>query len=641
MSEAINRYDRQERIEGWDQDKLTKSSVGIVGSGHSGNFLAASFASLGVGDVRLYDKVAADPESKDGFLLAQSNGSGNRVEKLEHVVSRINPLVNVLGFNMDYDTVAARYLDGLDVLVIATNNLLDVAKYYTYAESKDLKTYVIRGDEQGSSFTDYLKDEDLSNDVGNEDGITSEVITGLLSGEVVNHLMGRNSISNLKYDLRTKFAKDHQLQLASLESKSALLVGAGASGNFAGIGLGYSGIGKLYIADDDTIETTNLNRQILFYDSVGKHKAEVLGDRIKRINPNANIEAIIGRVTENFEDELQKINPDVILDCVDNHATRAILNHFAIKYHIPLISGGTDPKAGQVTTYVPGQTACLNCRWSVDEALAKARTSRSCIYSPNPSVVITNHIVGGVMASEIRSVLDPKNYGMFEKKMIKYDSSRPTRIGVAGAYSPCDCVRKVKATSFVKRVVRDFKKKNKNQTRNPRTPETDQARPASRADQIPRASRSSAEAQETGSPPEAEVDSLAEGQNLNENENLVQEQKQNESYKPSPSPDPDDAQVDPNAEVFHGSLRQRLGMSDEGNSAAASISDLNLTSDYNERVEKLNTFLKQREERDRRLSQPAHPSLGDIVGQRPERSNNVWDGVLPDPDDTKWVSWFD
>jgi len=62
VEEAINRYDRQEMIEGWDQSKLQNAKIGIVGAGHIGNFLSASFAALGVGDIRIYDDERTDYE---------------------------------------------------------------------------------------------------------------------------------------------------------------------------------------------------------------------------------------------------------------------------------------------------------------------------------------------------------------------------------------------------------------------------------------------------------------------------------------------------------------------------------------------------------------------------------------------------
>ena len=101
-------------------------------------------------------------------------------------------------------------------------------------------------------------------------------------------------------------------------------------------GLVHTGLEKVYLADGDIIEQTNLNRQIDFYEAVGREKAVVLAERIMERNPRMKIEPLVKRIDADFEEELEKINPDILIDCVDNLATRAIINHFAVKYKISL-----------------------------------------------------------------------------------------------------------------------------------------------------------------------------------------------------------------------------------------------------------------------------------------------------------------
>ena len=191
----------------------------------------------------------------------------------------------------------------------------------------------------------------------------------------------------------------------------------------------------------------------MFYDSVGKGKAEILAKRLMEVNPEINITPIKIRVSEKFERSFKQINPDVLIDCVDNLSTRAILNYFAIKHGVPLVSGGTNYQKGQMAVYEPGKSACLNCRLGVDQAFVKARESSSCIYAPTPSVIITNHIIGGLMAAETRCVLDPQNYGNSVKQMIKYDSTKSARIGLVGANQPCECKRNISAKRWIKKLV--------------------------------------------------------------------------------------------------------------------------------------------------------------------------------------------
>jgi len=274
----------------------------------------------------------------------------------------------------------------------------------------------------------------------------------LLVGEVIQNLMFERQLKNLSYKpTEERFSGTaRSINLAPLENKKALIVGAGALGNFLGLGLTHTNLSDIYLVDDDVIETTNLNRQIMFYNAVGEYKAEVLAKRINEINPNVRVHPIMERVNENFEDQIKTINPDVLIDCVDNLGTRAVLNHFAIRYGIPLISGGTDYNAGQVVVYEPGKSSCLDCKLGTDRALLQERQSMSCMNAPTQSVVITNHIIGGLMAAETRCVLSPGDYGPAVRKTIKYDSTKGARIGLIGTQEPCKCERGITAQTWIK-----------------------------------------------------------------------------------------------------------------------------------------------------------------------------------------------
>jgi molybdopterin/thiamine biosynthesis adenylyltransferase len=142
---------------------------------------------------------------------------------------------------------------------------------------------------------------------------------------------------------------------------------------------------------------------------------------------------------ENYSKYFKEDKPDLILDCVDSFGTRAIVNYFAVKYMIPLVSGGTNPSSGQVVAYVPGKSACLDCKLNVAKALARERTSHSCINAAQPSVIMTNEIIGGLMVSESMAILS-KEYEPI-RKTLKYDSKSDPRAGLIGGAAPCTCER--------------------------------------------------------------------------------------------------------------------------------------------------------------------------------------------------------
>lgn len=448
-NEAVNRYSRQELIEGWDQSKLTNAKIGIVGSDHIASFLGTSLAALGVGEITLYDDATIDyailgkANHEREFLLVGEREGSSKVEALERQIQNINPLVRVSGMHMTLDDLTESLIEKPNLMVMTTNSFEKAHAYAAFCNRNKIDFYATAGDRKGvlfnrfhrgMSFPDYSAYE--------QDPITSEVISGILSGEILQELMNKNGIRYLTYApagrrFNCDFEKD--IVLGDLTKKRVLMIGAGALGNFAGIGLAQANIGYLYPVDNDTVDSTNLNRQIMFHDSVGKRKAEVLAQRLNEINPGMKIEPLYDRVSEKFESKLEKIKPDVILDCVDNLSTRAILNYFALKNNIPIVSGGTDYHAGQVIVFQPGKSLCLDCRLGANKALREERRSNSCIRAPTPSVVVTNHIIGGLMAAETRCVLDPENYGEAARKTIKYDYNVPNRIGLVGAEGSCTC----------------------------------------------------------------------------------------------------------------------------------------------------------------------------------------------------------
>jgi molybdopterin/thiamine biosynthesis adenylyltransferase len=457
MEEVINRYGRQELIEGWNQDKLNKAKVAIVGAGHIGNFLASSLVALGVGDLRVYDDTRVDYEIRGKgygereFLLSRTGEGKSKVEALEKRIQKINPQVNVFGLHFELDGVTESLIERPDLIVCTTNNYDTAMKYMEYAQRNKIPIFNSICDRNKAIFIRNSLDI-YGYDEKEQDGINAEVISGLLAGEVLQKIMYNENVETLRYSPSGNRFNETNVSInsVSLKDKKALVVGAGALGNFLGIGLTHAGVGKIFLIDDDVIETTNLNRQILFYDKVGEGKAETLAERLMEINPDIEVTSMRERVSEKFEARIKKIKPDLLIDCVDNLSTRAILNHFAIKYKIPLISGGTDYKAGQVVVYEPGKSSCLNCKLGVDEALVKEKQAHSCIHAPTPSVVVTNHIIGGLMAAEARCILSPENYGPAVRKTIKYDSTKGSRIGLIGSEEPCSCERKTTAGKWIK-----------------------------------------------------------------------------------------------------------------------------------------------------------------------------------------------
>jgi len=146
-----------------------------------------------------------------------------------------------------------------------------------------------------------------------------------------------------------------------LKKSTVLIVGAGGLGSIVSMYLTYIGIGRIMIVDDGVVELSNLNRQILYSDKdIDRSKAEVACRKLREFNPRVIVECYEKKFDEYLGEDLVK-KADVVIDALDNWKTRLILNSLCVKSRKPFIHGGVEGWHGQVTTIIPGQTACLNC----------------------------------------------------------------------------------------------------------------------------------------------------------------------------------------------------------------------------------------------------------------------------------------
>ncbi|NPA05313.1 MAG: HesA/MoeB/ThiF family protein [Crenarchaeota archaeon] len=146
-----------------------------------------------------------------------------------------------------------------------------------------------------------------------------------------------------------------------LSSSSVLVVGAGGLGSPVITYLTCAGVGRLVIVDGDRVEPSNLNRQFLYRESdIGRWKALVAAERVRELNSGVRVEAYPALLDESLARRLVP-SVDLVVDALDNWATRLILNRVVVEEGVPLIHGGVDRMYGQVMTVLPGKTACLQC----------------------------------------------------------------------------------------------------------------------------------------------------------------------------------------------------------------------------------------------------------------------------------------
>ncbi len=207
----------------------------------------------------------------------------------------------------------------------------------------------------------------------------------------------------------------------SLSDSTVMLVGVGAIGSYVGTILASSGIGKLIVVDFDTIETSNLNRQLLYRDSdVGNSKSETAAKRLKELNPTVEIDFYHKKMEEVSVSVYEEA--DVIVSCLDTFLGRRWINSMAVRVKTPLVTGGMFAFLGNAQVIIPYETACFECQPLVpEEELAQACTpfgeerkkERGEMEKepPLPAVATLSAIIGGIMAQEaLKLILNIGNY---------------------------------------------------------------------------------------------------------------------------------------------------------------------------------------------------------------------------------------
>ncbi|AEG59666.1 molybdopterin-guanine dinucleotide biosynthesis protein B [Desulforamulus ruminis] len=146
-----------------------------------------------------------------------------------------------------------------------------------------------------------------------------------------------------------------------LLNSSVLVVGAGGLGSPVSLYLAAAGIGRLGLADEDSVDLSNLQRQIVHATGdIGRSKVESARDKLTAINPDVQIEIYHQRITADNVDQILN-SYDLVVDATDNLESRYLLNKACIEAKKPFIYGGVLSMVGQVMTILPGQGPCFRC----------------------------------------------------------------------------------------------------------------------------------------------------------------------------------------------------------------------------------------------------------------------------------------
>jgi molybdopterin/thiamine biosynthesis adenylyltransferase len=146
-----------------------------------------------------------------------------------------------------------------------------------------------------------------------------------------------------------------------LLSSKVLIVGAGGLGAPAGLYLAAAGVGTIGIVDADTVDLTNLQRQIIHHTTdVGKEKVHSAEAKMRAINPDITVKEYNMRVMAgNVRDIIREY--DFVIDGTDNFAAKFLINDVCYFEKVPFSHAGILRFDGQLITVLPGQTTCYRC----------------------------------------------------------------------------------------------------------------------------------------------------------------------------------------------------------------------------------------------------------------------------------------
>jgi molybdopterin/thiamine biosynthesis adenylyltransferase len=397
MLTVEGRLDRQLRISGWDQQALEDARIAVFGD----DDLLASLFVLSAAALGLNNLVLIAPRWDEGLLgTARTVNPRLRLSVVEgyhtHPVldeifwpctaivdlthyALANKLLLEKGFRSDVPVIRGFCHQG---------NGGEGLKVFTYRRGREWEE--LRGLVSPSNLPGKHLD----------DGVLDIVAAGIALEETKNVTMGHRVSEEVIVYCRPR------MEVTGSDAR-VCVVGAGALGNFVGLSLAFAGVRRITVIDPDVVDVTNLNRQVLLADGIGRSKAEVLCERLR---------TLFGMQAEAQVAYFRRNSPlsgyDAVFDCVDNFETRIVLSEKCRDEGRPLISGGTGPEAGQMVVYDPAggngtPAEVLGLYELVDRQKIEGyeRETAACAYRPEPSVIMVNQIIGGLMVDAWRRLV--------------------------------------------------------------------------------------------------------------------------------------------------------------------------------------------------------------------------------------------
>jgi molybdopterin/thiamine biosynthesis adenylyltransferase len=443
-------YDRNTREWGQtNQEKLLEHRVLIIGSDILAQYLAGGLAGLGVGSLALMDNTRVTPDQYNIFVHQQGK---RRVDGIAQALDQLNPLLTIDPVFSAFNR-ALIYQYQPTICIDASNCSRQKEQVLQYALDKNISFFSAVSNHKGclvSRINTPTQDIHASYDNTRQHPVSSGIAAGIVLEEI-RKLTFRypDNLYDTKLHANCTWSYDTKHRPLNLSQTRALVIGAGAIGTYVTLSLALLGCKEIHIHDHDEIECTNLNRQLLYYGMVGQKKVQALKQRLSHLS-SSHIRAStqrIGRLRASDHDWVEeyrvhdesplsfeayskehfgsmypnKLNDmDIVFGCVDNKYARKWLDVYTQCAGLPYVDGGTAPQLGQCAVMHHG-TPRLD-----DYLMLKyAPVRNSCIDGPNPSVIMSNMVVGNVMVHQgIRTL---QGYDV-PAGLTRYDITSPQRL---------------------------------------------------------------------------------------------------------------------------------------------------------------------------------------------------------------------
>ncbi|CAL4318076.1 Sulfur carrier protein ThiS adenylyltransferase [Buchnera aphidicola (Neophyllaphis podocarpi)] len=180
-----------------------------------------------------------------------------------------------------------------------------------------------------------------------------------------------NNEDFLRYSRNLLLKNFNENKQLKLKNSTILIVGIGGLGAPVALYLAAAGVGKMYIADHDNLDISNLQRQIVYFTKdIGKKKVFLSKEYLLKVNPNCIVKPIPYFIDKKIISTIiDKV--DLVIDCSDNFKTRSLINNVCVMNNKPLIIGSAIGLLGQIIIIMPPwDCGCYNCIWKVNNNLS-------------------------------------------------------------------------------------------------------------------------------------------------------------------------------------------------------------------------------------------------------------------------------